>query len=454
MKAEGRRVRSVKLGAAALAAALVLSGCVRVIPEAHPPGTPAPQHRPAPHASAKPTPHTTARPTPRPAPRPTAQPYRPTPHPQPTPVPTSAPTPTVPSANAAGLGVVAGPDFASLGINDVNARAPLLSLRESCPKLVGRTDMSGLTRPADWQMVCAAAANWSDDQAAGFFAKYFETAVVGDGRAYVTGYYEPEIAGVRKHQRGYDVPVYAQPADLVHAKPGDAPLKPNGQPPFGRYDANGKFQPYYDRTQIENGALKGKGLEIAWAADPVEFFFLQVQGSGRLRAPDGSIIRIGYIADNGVPYINIGAAMRDRGLIGNGPGQYPGSMQGIMQFLREHPEEGHALLQLNRSWVFFRELTGDAPLGALGVPVRANVSLAVDPLFIPLGAPVVLQTGRDVLGGLWLAQDTGGGIKGANRVDSFWGAGDDARQIAGTMATRGQAVILLPRGAVARLSQR
>jgi membrane-bound lytic murein transglycosylase A len=277
--------------------------------------------------------------------------------------------------------------------------------------------------------------------------------VVGEGQAFVTGYYEPEIAGSRYHQAGFDVPVYGVPPDLVHARPGDAPVKPNGQTPFGRYDETGHFVPYYERAEIVGGRLAGRNLEIGWAADPIEFFFLQVQGSGRLRAPDGSVMRIGYAADNGQNYTSIGILMRDRGLIGTGPGQYAASMQGLMQYLREHPDDGRALMNQNKAWVFFRELTGDGPVGALGVPVRAHVSLATDPLFVPLGAPVFLNLDRPVASGLWVAQDTGGAIKGANRFDSFWGAGPDARVTAGGMSGRGPALLLLPKGALARLGR-
>jgi membrane-bound lytic murein transglycosylase A len=162
-------------------------------------------------------------------------------------------------------------------------------------------------------------------------------------------------------------------------------------------------------------------------------------------------MRIGYAGQNGREYVGIGALMRQRGLVGTGPGQYPGSMQGIMQYIREHPEAGAALMNENKSWVFFRELTGDGPLGALGIPVRPRASVAADPAFVPLGAPVWLSRDRPEASGLWVAQDTGGAIKGANRFDSFWGAGPDARTIAGGMSGRGQAVLLLPRGTLARL---
>ena len=284
--------------------------------------------------------------------------------------------------------------------------------------------------------------------------RFFETVRIGDGKAYATGYYEPEIAGVRRRQPGFDVPVYGMPPDLVRARPGDAPPNSSGQQPLGRYDESAKFVPYHDRTAIEQGALMGKGLEIAWVADPLEFFFLQVQGSGRLRAPDGTIMRIGYAGQNGLPYTGIGSLMRAKGLIGSGPGQYPGSMQGIMQYVRDYPDEGRDLMRENRSWVFFKESTGDGPFGAMGVPVRARSSVAADPKFVPLGAPVWLALDRSEANGLWIAQDTGGAIKGTNRFDTFWGAGSDARTIAGGMSGRGQAWLLVPKGTLQRLGRK
>jgi len=242
------------------------------------------------------------------------------------------------------------------------------------------------------------------------------------------------------------------PPDLVRAWLADIPeAERTGQPPLGRYDADVNVVPFYNRTEIEQGALAGRGLEIAWAADPVEFFFLQVQGSGRLRAPDGSVMRIGYAGQNGRGYTGIGSVMRQRGLLGDGAGQYPSSMQGIMQYLREHPDEGRELMRLNESWVFFKVLEGDGPLGALNVPVRAESSVAADPNYVPLGAPVWLALDRPEARGLWIAQDTGGAIKGANRFDTFWGAGARAREIAGGMVGRGEALILLPKGTLKRL---
>jgi membrane-bound lytic murein transglycosylase A len=351
-------------------------------------------------------------------------------------------------------GVARGPAVARLAISAADAAGALASFRESCPRVQSRRDGSGLTTGADWRPACAAAARWPAADARGFFVRYFETARVSDGKAFTTGYYEPEIAGVRVRRPGYDVPVYAAPPDLVRARPGDAPASANGRQPLGRYDASGRFVPYYSRGEIEDGALAGRGLEIAWAADPVEFYFLQVQGSGRLRGPDGSVMRLGYAAQNGRESRLIGSLMRERGLIGSGPGQYSGSLQGIQQYLRDHPAEGHALLRANDSYVFFRELTGDGPVGALGVPVRARSSVAVDPAFVPLGAPVWLSLDYRVADGLWIAQDTGGAIKGANRFDTFWGAGPEARATAGGLSARGQALILLPKGTLARLGVR
>ena len=352
-------------------------------------------------------------------------------------------------------GVQAGPPIASLRLDTEDAAGALRSFAESCRSLLARQDASGLTRPADWQLACNAAPAWPQSSAAEFFRQHFESAQVAGGQAFATGYYEPEIAGVRERRPGFDVPVYGLPPDLVRAWPQETPPdQRTGNPPLGRYDESGAFVPYHDRTAIEQGALAGRGLEIAWAADPVEFFFLQIQGSGRLLAPDGSVMRIGYAGQNGRGYTAIGAVMRERGLLGDGPGQYEPSMQGIMRYLREHPEEGAELMRQNPSWVFFRELTGDGPLGALEVPVRAGSSVAADPNYVPLGAPVLLDLDRAEASGLWIAQDTGGAIKGANRFDTFWGAGEEARAIAGAMSARGQALLLLPRGTLARLGTR
>ncbi|TCJ40884.1 murein transglycosylase A [Parafrankia sp. BMG5.11] len=370
-------------------------------------------------------------------------------------VPPPVDTPPLPAPSSAiSAGLRAGPSIASLGMRSADAAGALASFRESCPKLLARTDASGLTAGSQWEPACTAVSGWGQGDAGAFFERYFETAQVGAGEAFATGYYEPDIAGSRVRLPGYDVPVYAMPPELVRGWPEDiAPSERTGRAPLGRMDASGKFVPYYERAEIVAGALANRGLEIAWAHDPVEFFFLQIQGSGRLVAPDGSVMRIGYAGQNGREYVGLGAVMRERGLIGPGT-PYATSMQGIMSFLRAHPAEGAALMNENKSWIFFQELKGDAPLGALGVPVRRESSVAADPAYVPLGAPVWLQMDRPEANGLWIAQDTGGAIKGANRFDTFWGAGADARTIAGGMSARGRALILLPKGTVARLTTR
>ncbi|MEZ5707783.1 MAG: murein transglycosylase A [Blastomonas sp.] len=340
-----------------------------------------------------------------------------------------------------------GRDIASLPIGEADARAALQGFRLSCPSLVTRQDASGLTRPEDWRPACDAAAGWPDDNGFAFFANWFEPLQVGDGAAFATGYFEPEIAGSRERRAGYDVPVYGRPADLIDVDLGQFNDELAGKRVRGKV-SGASLVLYDDRTMIEQGSLGGRAPVIAWAADPIEFFFLQVQGSGRLRQPDGTVMRIGYASQNGRAYTGIGKLMRDRGLLA--PGQ--ANMQGIVDWLRAHPAEGQRIMRENQSFVFFRELTGPGPLGALGYAVTGGTSLAVDPAFVPMGAPVFLSMDRQEPNGLWIAQDTGGAIKGANRFDTFWGAGAEARTIAGGMSARGQALILVPRGTFDRLA--
>jgi membrane-bound lytic murein transglycosylase A len=361
--------------------------------------------------------------------------------PPPAPPRVEAPRPQPEPANAVEAGVRAGPRLDTLGLSPFAAGRALAAFRTSCPDVTRRADASGLTRPADWASACAAAATWPQADVLAFLAAHLEPVVVGEGSAFATGYYEPEIRGSRDRRPGYDVPIYAKPPDLLEANP------LTGERGRGRIDENGQYVLYHDRGQIEDGALAGRGLEIAWAADPVDLFFLQIQGSGRLRQPDGSVMRIGYAGQNGREYVAIGRLLRERGLL-----QSPITMQSITAWLRAHPAEGRALMRENKSYVFFQELTGPGPLGALGRPVTPGVTVAADPRFVPLGAPVLLagmDNGR--ADGLWVAQDTGGAIRGANRFDTFWGAGAEAAAIAGAMSSRGRAMLLLPRGTLARL---
>ena len=347
------------------------------------------------------------------------------------------------AATAAAAGVSAGPPIASLPITEEQAQAARVAFVSTCPALLSRSDLSGLTRNADWRAPCEAAR--AGGSAREFLQTGFEAVQVGDGRAFATGYYEPEIAGSRVRAPGFEVPVYARPSDLVDIDLGRFSETLKGRRLRGRMEG-GTLVPYPDRAAIEAGALEGRARVLAYAADPVAFFFLQIQGSGRLRMPDGSVMRIGYDNQNGHDYVGIGGLLRRRELLA--PGQ--ASMQGIVAWLHAHPAEGAALMRENRSFVFFRELT-TAPIGALGRPVTGRVSAATDPKFVPLGAPVFLSLDRADATGLWVTQDTGGAIKGANRFDTFWGAGESAAVTAGGMSARGTAFLLLPLGTVARL---
>lgn len=357
-----------------------------------------------------------------------------------------------PPPNALALGLRPGPAVAALRITSEQAQRALAAFRISCPSLLRRTDNSGIA--ADWRAACGRASTETSPQS--FFTSAFEAVEVGDGAAMVTGYYEPEFAGSREPLPGL-VPVYRQPEDLIEQEVPVCPpqLDPLAPPAAvcplkkqrGRF-MEGLFQPYFDRTEIEAGALAGRSLEIAWA-DPIDLFFLQIQGSGRLRFADGTVMRIGYAGQNGHAYTGIGSLMRQRGLLG--PGQT--SMQGMVAWLRANPEPGKALMRENRSYVFFRELTGAGPLGALGLPVTPLATVATDPRFVPLGAPVFIDVEHAVADGLWVAQDTGGAIKGANRFDTFWGQGEEAARIAGGLLSRGRAWLLLPIGTLDRLTQ-
>ncbi len=376
--------------------------------------------------------------------------YRPAPVRTPVRATPIAPQPTAPvpagTATAASAGVIAGPPIYTLPIDEPAAARALVAFRASCASLQRRPDTSGLTRGTDWAPACTAAATVRSGEARAFFAQYFEAVQVGDGKAFATGYYEPEIRGSRDRRSGYDVPVYARPRDLVEVDLGAFSDALKGKRIRGHVVGQ-NFVPYDDRTAIEQGSLDGRAPVLAWAADPVELFFLQIQGSGRLRLPDGSVMRIGYDTQNGRDYTGIGALMKKRGLLA--PGQ--SSMQGLVQWLHEHPEQGRDIMRENKSYVFFRELSGP-PLGALGLPVSGGVSAAADPYFVPLGAPVLLSMDRADASRLWVVQDTGGAIKGSNRIDTFWGAGADAEATAGGMAARGTAFLLLPVGTLARLS--
>lgn len=360
-------------------------------------------------------------------------PVPPPPAPAPAPTPTPAPPPPPATALEAGIAVDTAPV-----LNSTEASRALTAFRLSCPALVRRSDQSGLTVPSDWQPLCTEAQSVTDPVA--FFRDRFDWVRVGSGTAFATGYYEPEIRGSRTRGPGYEIPIYAKPADLVRC------TRPDGQTGRGRIDETGTCVLYYTRTEIEDGVFADRGMEIGWAADPIELFFLQIQGSGRLLLPDGQVMRIGYADQNGREYVAIGRLLRERGILPPGGT----NMDAIIAWMRSQPDGGQALMRENLSYIFFKELVGPGPLGALNVPVVARASVAADPRFVPLGAPVYLQLDRPEAYGLWVAQDTGGAIKGANRFDTFWGAGEYARQTAGGMSAKGKALILLPKGVAAR----
>jgi len=365
---------------------------------------------------------------------------RPTPPPPITQPPVTIPPQPVtppPPTNAREAGVALVPPAPV--IYDQWAERALAAFRISCPVLVRRKDQSGLAQGADWVPLCAASATVPLEQAATFFRDNFDWVRVGTGKAFATGYYEPEIQGSRVPQPGY-APIYTVPPDLVRC------TRPDATTGRGRVDETGTCVPYYARGDIEAGALANKGLEIAWAVDPVELFFAEIQGSAQVVFPDGTSMQIAYADQNGLPYTAIGKLLRDRGILPQGGA----SMQSIKAWMRANPDAARELMRENASYIFFRVLNGPGPVGALNVPVSARATVAADPKFVPLGAPVYLAVDRPEAYGLWVAQDTGGAIKGPNRFDTFWGSGPEATQIAGGMSANGVAYILLPKGAAAR----
>ncbi len=372
----------------------------------------------------------------------------------PAPAPAAPVTPPAPAiSRAADLPLAAVP----LRLTAAQAGPALTVFRSSCKSLQAREDRSGLTQAGDWASACAAAATTSEAEAQGFFQGQFTAVAVTPagatpGSGFATGYYEPEIAGSRTPAPGFPVPLYKRPPDLIDVNLGSFVADWKGRTLRGKLEGT-SLVPYADRGAIMAGALKGRGLELAWAADPYEAFFLEIQGSGRLRLPDGSIMRIGYAGQNGRDYVAIGRVLVERGDLPRGGA----SMDTILAWLRANPGKAPALLAANPSAVFFRELTGDGPIGAMGVAVTPGLSLAADPAFVPLGAPVLVETtlpGNLPLAALMVAQDTGGAIKGPNRVDLFRGAGAAARAEAGALAAKAGITLLLPRAAAARLLAR
>ncbi|CUI41053.1 Membrane-bound lytic murein transglycosylase A precursor [Cognatishimia activa] len=273
----------------------------------------------------------------------------------------------------------------------------------------------------DWRTLCAAAPSFGD--AKKFFELLFKPVLIEDGvDMKFTGYFEPELQGSRVPTARYRFPVYAKPPEVRLG------------------------QRWLSRREIEDSkALEGRGLEIAWVDDSVELFFLQIQGSGRIKLSDGSAIRVGYGGANGHPYRSIGTELVRRGTYQ--PHQV--SAQVIQNWVNRNPVDGAELLRHNPSYVFFRRVdqvpADKGPLGAMNRSITTMRSVAVDPAYTPLGAPVwVEKDGADPIRRLMIAQDTGSAIKGAQRADIFFGTGDEAGRKAGRLRDPGRMIVLLP----------
>ena len=313
----------------------------------------------------------------------------------------------------------------------------------------------------DWLESCSAAAKLgsrpSSSVAKKFFEGHFVPVRVSDKDkpdGLFTGYFEPEVAGNRKRTKVYDVPLYAKPKDLVAFN--TAQRKSTGLR-YGRI-VGGKPRTYLTRQQIENGAFRGKGLEVAWVNSWADAFFMQIQGSGRVRLPDGKALRLGYAAKSGLPYTAIGAVLIRRGDI---PREQM-SMQSIRRWMSDNPAAARQLMWENESFVFFRELklkNADlGPIGAQQVQLTPLRSLAVDRRYWALGTPSWLETNLPAAAGegqkfhhLMIAQDTGSAIKNPIRGDIFFGAGKTAAELAGHMQNPGKLYALLPLSTVKRL---
>ena len=280
---------------------------------------------------------------------------------------------------------------------------------------------------------------------------YAILAADGNATGLVTGYYEPLLRGSRTRVKGYEQPVRGVPDDLLTIDLGTVFPELKDKRVRGRLEGN-KVVPYWSRAEIAARGDKVPSRTLLYVDDAVELFFLQVQGSGRVNLPDGTTVRLNYADQNGYPYQSIGRVLVDRGELK----LEDASMQGIQAWARANPGRLDELLNSNPSYVFFREAPNGngGPVGALGVPLTAGRSIAVDPRSVPLGAPVFLATTRPnstkPLNRLMLAQDTGSAITGAVRADFFWGFGKEAGEQAGRMKQSGRMWVLLPPEAAAK----
>lgn len=312
-----------------------------------------------------------------------------------------------------------------------------------------------LRRQAAWQAVCTEADSANPASARGFFEAKLTPWIREAPPGIITGYYEPLLNGSRSKRAPYLYALFATPDDLLTIDLGDLRPDLKGQRLRGRVEGR-KVVPYYSREEIEasaDGKARAGGSTfkpLVYVDDPIDLFFLMIQGSGRVKLDNGTMVHVNYADQNGHPYKSIGRYLIDSGEMK----LENASMQGIKAWARSNPARLNELLNHNPSYVFFRESkAGDeGPQGAIGQPLTAMRSIAVDPRFTPLGAPVWLVTtwpnnSSKPLERLMLAQDTGGAINGANRADFFWGFGDDATREAGRMRQQGELYILWPKDA-------
>lgn len=338
----------------------------------------------------------------------------------------------------------------------------LVALGASCRGRLGENAGGELGRElgraaAAWRALCARAAAVPHGDAAaarallGELFTPLELSNNAEREGLLTGYYVPELRGARRRKPPFVHPLYLAPRDVQVVDLGDFKRELAGRKISGMV-RGGRFRPYWDRGEIEGGALAGKGLEMLWVDDPVALFFLQIQGSGRVRLADGTLVRVGYAAQNGHDYTAIGRILIEAGELE----RESVSLQTIRQWLRAHPARAAEVMNQNRSFVFFRVLPGEA-VGSSGVELTPGRSLAVDPRFLPYGLPLWIdstlpaapEVGRPAeapLRRLVVAQDTGGAIQGPLRGDLFWGAGAEAEALAGRMKQPVRLWLLWPRG--------
>ncbi len=370
------------------------------------------------------------------------------------PSPPQAPAPPPPDRLS-----LAPADFAALpGWDADHLAAAVEPFRRSCTALAASLAKNGGSplagRASDWQPLCRAAATLAagDEAARRFFHDSFTPWAAsnhGEPRGLFTGYYEPTLHGSRRRGGRFTTPLYLRPRDLVSVDLGLFRDELAGKKIAGRLNGN-RLEPYHDRAAITLGALVGRGLELVWVDDPIDAFFLEIQGSGRVELVEGGTLRVGYAGANGRPYFAIGKDLIDRGEIR----REQVSMQSIRRWLLDHPAEARAVMNKNSNVVFFRRLEGPGPLGAQGLALTAERSLAIDTSFWPLGLPYWLATASPdpdpalpdrAFEHLVLGQDTGGAINGPVRGDVFWGPGREAAETAGRMKHQGRLWVLLPK---------